>query len=93
MSVLQLGAQLPDGRRDAKDDRPRNRRVPLPVGWLRIPATGRRPDVLGITACRAGVRKEEKREAMDDARRRGGLTELGDRHPRNRRLATSKERD
>ena len=49
VSVLQLRAQLPESRCDAKDDRRRNRRVPLPVGWLRIPAAGRRPDMLGIT--------------------------------------------
>ena len=54
VSVLELGAQLPDSRCDAKDNRPRNRRVFLPVGRLRIPTTGRRPDMLGITTCRVG---------------------------------------
>lgn len=49
MSVFALGAQLPRHGGDADDDADEGGRVHLPVGGLCVPATGRRPDVLGVT--------------------------------------------
>jgi len=45
---LALGAQPPKGSGDAERNRHHHRRICLPVGWLRVPAAGRRPDVLWI---------------------------------------------
>lgn len=46
---LTLGAELPSGGRDADHDDAHNQRVKPPVGRLRVPAAGWRPDVLGVS--------------------------------------------
>ena len=59
MAVLSVGAQLPHQGCDTEDDDAEDGRVGLPVGRLRIPTTGRRPDVLGVARrgrCRLGIR-------------------------------------
>jgi hypothetical protein len=48
VAVFPVGAQLPHHGRDAEDDDAEDGRVGLPVGRLRVPTTGRRPDVLGV---------------------------------------------
>lgn len=48
MSELSLGAQVECQSGDAEDDGHADGGVRFPVGGLRIPATGRRPDVLGV---------------------------------------------
>lgn len=45
---LGLGADLPAPAGDAKDQDHEEGRVALPIGGLGIPATGRRPDMLGV---------------------------------------------
>ncbi len=52
MPVFPLSAHVPRESRDAEDDEAEDGRVGLPVFRLRIPTTGRRPDVLGIAASR-----------------------------------------
>lgn len=66
MAVLSVGAQLPHQGCDTEDDDAEDGRVGLPVGRLRIPTTGRRPDVLRITR-RGGlsVRNPRCDEAID----------------------------
>lgn len=59
ISVLPFGAELPRAGHDAQHDDTRDGRVGPPIGRLRVPTTGRRPDVLGIpreigTGVRAG---------------------------------------
>lgn len=58
VAVLALGADSPGHADDADEDEAHDGRVGLPVCGLRIPTTGRRPDVLGVSACgqRAGRR-------------------------------------
>lgn len=48
--ALAVGAKLPGNGDDAEDDSASNQRVAAPVGRLSVPTTGRRPDVLGVTA-------------------------------------------
>jgi hypothetical protein len=48
VSEFSLGAQVPCQRSDAYDDSHKDSRVRLPIGRLCVPATGRRPDVLGV---------------------------------------------
>ena len=48
VAELLLGADLPGPAGDAEDDGREEERVALPVGRLGVPATGRRPDVLGV---------------------------------------------
>jgi hypothetical protein len=48
VSVFLLGAHGPDHGCDSDEDSAQDGRVGFPVGGLRIPATGGRPDVLGV---------------------------------------------
>lgn len=45
---LTLGAELPGDGDNGRHDDTGNDRVSLPVRRLSVPATGRRPDVLGV---------------------------------------------
>ena len=54
VTVLQLGANLPDRSSDEEDNAAEDGRVLLPVGRLSVPTTRRRPDVLGIAGVRDG---------------------------------------
>jgi hypothetical protein len=65
MAVFPLGAQLPHQGRDAEDDDAEDGRVGLPVGRLRIPTTGRRPDVLGVAKGGVSVRIPRCDEAIE----------------------------
>lgn len=81
-----VGAQLPRQSGDAEDDETKDGRVGLPVGRLRVPTTGRRPDVLGIASegRRASERVEIRCEAASRVRVRGKLTGSFDRRPTER---------
>lgn len=48
VSVFNLGAVAEGHGDDAEEDASNDRRVGLPVLGLRVPTTGRRPDVLGV---------------------------------------------
>ena len=50
VAVLALFGNGPGHADDADEDEADDGRVALPVGGLRIPTTGRRPDVLGVPA-------------------------------------------
>ena len=60
VTVLPLGADPPEDRCDSKDNKTHDRSVGLPIMRLRVPATGRRPDMFGISARRslASVQRE-----------------------------------
>lgn len=49
VSELALGAEVPHQAGDAQNDNSEDGCVLLPVGWLCIPATSRRPDVLRVS--------------------------------------------
>lgn len=52
VTVLLLRAQLPHAGDDAQHDDAHDGGVLPPVGGLAVPATGRRPDVLGVAVDR-----------------------------------------
>ncbi len=55
VSVFALGAQGPCQGCDAEDDSHEDGSVGFPVGGLRVPATGGRPDVLGVSSSTLGL--------------------------------------
>ena len=66
---LPVGADAPDEGRDAEDGRHHDSSVNLPVLWLCVPATSRRPDMLWISV--VGV---SCRGSIDVARRCRGMS-------------------
>lgn len=58
VAVLSVCADHPDHADDAAEDQAHDGRVALPVVGLGVPTSGRRPDVLGVTAGVSGVESE-----------------------------------